>query len=150
MDRDSYLAGRHVEQAAGFNDFQTLVEHRGRVDRNAAAHHPRGMFERLLRSDRGKLIEGQLTEWPTGGCKPDALDLGVTAYAEALVYGVVLTVDGQDGHIALTGSGGEDLACCNHAFLVGEAHRLAGENRGMRRFKTCNSDNRGDNEIGLG
>ena len=68
----------------------------------------------------------------------------------ALVDGVVLAVDGQDGHVALARGGGEDLAGRNHAFLVGEAHWLAGENRGMRGFKACDANDRGDNEIRLG
>ena len=74
----------------------------------------------------------------------------VPAHAHALVHGVVLAVDGQDGHIALAGRGGEDFARCHHAFLVGQAHGLAGQNRGMRRLQPCDPHDGRDDEIGFG
>ena len=65
--------GRHVEQAAGLDDFQALVQHGGRVDGDAAAHHPGGVFERLLRRDRAQTrSSGSFAEWPAGGGEPDA------------------------------------------------------------------------------
>ena len=48
-------------------------------------------------------VERQLAEGPAGGRQPDGLDLGVRADAQALVDGVVLAVDGQDGDVALAG-----------------------------------------------
>ena len=37
----------------------------------------------------------------------------------------MFAVDGQHGHIAVAGCGGENLAGGNHALLVGQAHGLA-------------------------
>ena len=44
---------------------------------------------------------GSLAERPARSRQPDGLHFVVRAHAQALVHGVVLAVDGQDGHIAL-------------------------------------------------
>jgi hypothetical protein len=53
-----------VEEAAGLDDLQALVQHGGRVDGDAPAHHPGGVLERLLGGDGGELASGQLAEGP--------------------------------------------------------------------------------------
>ena len=149
MDCNADLRGRHVEEAAGFDDFEALVEHGGRVDGDAAAHHPRGVLESLLRGDAGELVERQLAEWSAGGRQPDGFDLGVRADAQALMDGIVFTVDGQDGNVALTGGRGEDFAGGNHALLVGQADGLAGQNCRVRGFESRNADDSRDHKIRL-
>jgi hypothetical protein len=140
----------HVEEPAGLDHFQALVEHGGGIDGDAAAHDPGGMLERLLGRDGGKLVERKLAERPARGGEPDGLDLAVRADAQALMHGVVLAVDGQDGHVALARGGGEDLAGGHHALLVGQADGLAGQDGGVRGFKAGHAHDGGDHEIGFG
>ena len=92
---------------------------------------------------------GSLPERPAGGGQPDGLDFLVRADAQALVDGVVLAVDGQDGHVALARGGGEDFAGGHHALLVGQAHGLAGQDGGVRGFEAGDADDGGDDEIGF-
>ncbi len=93
---------------------------------------------------------GRLAEGAAGGGEPDGFHFGVRADAQALVDGVVFAVDGQDGHVALAGGGGEDFAGGDHALLVGEADGLAGEDGGVRGFETGDADDGGDDEVGFG
>ena len=84
---------------------------------------------------------------------PDAVSqMNLTSWradAHALVHGVVLAVDGQNWDVALAGGGGEDFARGYHAFLVGQADGLAGENRGVGGFESGHSDNGRDHEVRL-
>ena len=72
------------------------------------------------------------------------------ADAQALVDGVVLAVDGQDGYVAVAGGGGEDFARGDHALLVGEADGFAGEDGGVGGFEAGDADDGGDDEVGIG
>jgi hypothetical protein len=108
------------------------------------------VLERLLGGDVGELVQRQLAERPAGGREPDGLDLSVRADAQALVDGVVLAVDGQDGDVALAGGGGEDFAGGHHALLVGQADGLAGQDGGVGGFEAGDADDGRDDEIRLG
>jgi hypothetical protein len=98
------------------------------------------VFQRLFRGDGGELIQRELAEGATGGRQPDGLYLSVCAYAQTLVDGVVLAIDGQDGHVALTGGASENFARSDHAFLVGKAEGFAGENSCVGGFQTRHAD----------
>ena len=78
---------------------------------------------------------GSLPERSARGRQPDGLHLSVRAHPQALVHGVVLAVDGQDGHIALARCAGKNFARRHHALLVGQAHGLARQNGRVRRLQ---------------
>jgi len=149
MHRDPHLGGQHIEEPAGLDHLQALVQHGGRVDGDSPAHHPGGVLERLFGSDGGELRQRQLAEGPAGGRQPDGLHLGVRADAQALMDGVVLAVDGQDGHVARAGRRSEDFAGGDHALLVGQADGLAGQDRGVRGFQACDADDGRDDKVRL-
>ena len=52
------LAGREIEEAAGFDDLEALVHHCGGVDGDALAHNPRWVLEGLLRGYVLELLYG--------------------------------------------------------------------------------------------
>jgi hypothetical protein len=72
------------------------------------------------------------------------------AHAQALVDSVVFAIDGEDGHVAPAGGGGKDFTRGDHAFLVGQADGLAGENCGVGGFKAGDANDGGDDEVRLG
>ena len=47
VDGDLDAVGGKVEEAAGFDDLEALIEHGGGVDGDALAHDPGGVFEGL-------------------------------------------------------------------------------------------------------
>src|SRR3712207_8327767 len=49
MYHDLHGRGREAEQPAGFDHFKALVHQRSRINRDALAHLPSGMIQRLLR-----------------------------------------------------------------------------------------------------
>ena len=72
MYRDPDSGGRQVEQAAGFDDLQALIEQGGGIDGDPAAHDPGGMAQGLLHGDVLKLVRWKLAEGAAGSGQPDA------------------------------------------------------------------------------
>ena len=66
----------------------------------------------------------------------------MSPHAQALVYGIVLAVDGQNRHISLASRAGQDLARRHHALLVGQPHGLALEDGSVRRLEAGHAHNR--------
>src|SRR5271165_4721701 len=130
MHCDPNLGWGDVKEPAGFDNLQSFVEHGSRVDGDAAPHDPGRMLQGLFGGDVLELIKGCLAEGTTGGREPDGFHFIVSAYAHALVDGVMFAIDGKDGDLALTGGGGQDFAGGYHAFLVGETDGLTGEDGG--------------------
>src|SRR5512142_3058441 len=95
MNEHFYPLGRLLEQAARFDDLETLVHQCGRVDCDPPAHLPGRMGERLLDRDGGELSRRGVEKRPTRRGEPDALDFAQLPPAHALVHSVVLAVDGQ-------------------------------------------------------
>ncbi len=58
MHTDADAERRHVEEAAGLDDFESFVQQSCRIDGDAPAHHPGGMLERLLDGDVLELAAG--------------------------------------------------------------------------------------------
>src|SRR5580658_10204038 len=102
MNGDADLAGSDVKEPASLDHFQALVEHGGGIYGDAAAHNPGWMLQRLLGRDGGKLVERELAKRASRGREPDGLDFRMSAHAKTLMDSVVLAVDGQYGHVALT------------------------------------------------
>ena len=143
-------AGGQVEEAAGFDDLEALVHHGGGVDGDALAHDPGGVLEGLRRGDVVEVGERRVAEGATGGGEPDLLDFGGGAAAHALVDGVVLGVDGEEGDVVLAGGGDDELAGGYEALLVGEADGLAGADGGVGGFEAGYADDGGDDEVDFG
>src|SRR5580704_1031147 len=99
VDRDADLFWRKIEEAAGYDDLEALVHHGGGVDGDALAHDPGGMLEGLLGGDVIEGGEGCVAEGATGGGEPDLFYFLGSASAHALVNGVVLGVDGEEGYV---------------------------------------------------
>ena len=150
VDGDADLGGGQVEEAAGLDDFEALVHHGGGVDGDALAHDPGGVLQRLLWGDVFEVGCGRVAEGAARGREPDLSDLGGGAAAHALMDGVVLGVDGEEGDVAVAGGGDDELAGGDEALLIGEADGLAGEHGGVGGFEAGDTDDGGDDEVDLG
>ena len=150
VDGDADLCGREVEEAAGFDDLEALVHHGGGVDGDALAHDPGGMFEGLGGGDVVEVGERGVAEGATGGGEPDLFDFGGGSAAHALVDGVVLGVDGEEGYVVFFRGGDDELACGYEALLVGEADGFAGVDGGVGGFEAGYADDGGDDEVDFG
>ena len=64
--------------------------------------------------------------------------------------GVVLRIDGQQGHVAVARQPGEDFSGGNHGLLVGQANGLPRRHGGVGSFEASQADDRRDHEIHLG
>ncbi len=150
MDGDPDAVGREVEEAAGLDDLQALVEHGGGVYGDALAHDPGGMFEGLRGGDVLEVCKWGVAKGATGGGEPDLFDLVGGAAAEALVDGVVLGVDGEEIDGVLAGGGEDEIAGGDEALLVSEADGFAAEDGGVGGFEAGDADDGGDDEVGVG
>src|SRR3984957_7638262 len=150
MDCDTDLFWRKAEESAGFDHLEALVHHGGGVDGDALAHDPGGVFEGLGRGDVLEVSEGGVAEGATGGGEPDLPDLLRGSAAHALVDGVVLGVDGEQGYVVLLRGGDDELACGYEALLVGDAYGLAGLYCGVGGFEAGYAYDGGDYEVHFG
>jgi hypothetical protein len=108
------------------------------------------MLEGLGGGDVFEVGERSVAEGASGGGKPDLLDLGGGAAAEALVDGVVLGVDRKERDVVLASGFEDEVAGGDEALLVGEADGLAGEDGGVGGFEAGNADDGGNDEAGGG
>jgi len=134
VDGDFDLRGLEVEEAAGFDDFEALVEHGGGVDGDAAAHDPGGVLEGFFYGDGGEFGEGFGAEGAARGGEPDLADFAGRAAAHALMDGVVFGVDGEERDVLAFGFGDDDFAGSYESFFVGEANGFAGADGGVGGF----------------
>ncbi len=150
MHHHLHPAGRQVEQTASLDDFESLVHQGGGIDGDALPHFPRGMIQGLGHGDRRKLRLGCVKKWSSGGGQPDALDLFHPSAAQALVDRIVLAVDGQKRFALAARLGGDQLARCHQAFLVGQPDRLARPYGLVGGFEPGHADDRADHKIHVG
>ena len=132
-----------VEQPAGLDALQALVEEGGAVHGYLVAHLPVGVTQRLLCGDPLQLFRQRIAEGAAGGGEDDSLD-AVGAFApEALPDGGVLAVNGAELRLVTFGLSGEQPAGDNKDFLVGQGHGLARAEGGERGTETGGA-HRGD------
>src|SRR4030042_482408 len=84
-----------IEQPAGLDALQPLVEEGSAVHGDLLAHLPVGVPQRLLGCDAVQLLMRRIAEGAAGGGEDDALDAVRLFAPEALPDGGVLTVDGR-------------------------------------------------------
>ena len=67
--------GDHRKKETGFDKFQPLVHHGGRIDRYLAPHGPFGMLASLIRGHRSQVVIGGIQERPARAGEYDLLHL---------------------------------------------------------------------------
>ncbi len=119
-----------IEQPAGLDALQPLVEEGGAVHGDLLPHLPVGVSQRLLGGDPVHLLGRRIAEGAAGGGEDDALDAVRLFAPEALPDGGVLAVDGAELGAVASGLGGDELAGDDQDLLVGQGHGPAGAQGG--------------------
>ena len=136
MHQNVDFVGRQREQVGGFDDFEPLVHHRGRIDRDLLAHAPVRMFQRL-RQCRLFDVGGRPGAERSARCGDDYPHqfLAVSG-AERLKQRVMFGIGRQDAGTGLRRALHEEIAGADQAFLVGKRHRCAAVDRRQRRLQS--------------
>ena len=130
-----HLVHGDIEQPAGFDHLQSLVEQGGGIDGDLPAHGPGGVLERLFQSDVFQVFLLPGAEGASGGCQDqtgDGFRPPVVA-VQALENGVVLAVHGQYAHSGLPRFFHHDLSGHDQNFLAGDGQVLPRLNGGQCR-----------------
>ena len=138
------------EQLVGLDHLEALVHERRGVDRDLRAHVPRGVLERVGDRDQRKLLTRVAAERPSARGEDQAPDLVGRAGPQRLVERGVLAVDGNDLARATRACGRDHRATGDQALLVGKRKALAVDERGDRRRKSGEADDRVQHDIGVG
>ena len=101
MNHDIDLFRRDIKQPTRFDDFQSFVHQRCRIDGDPLAHLPNGMFQSLLGRNVSKLLDRCFTKWPTRGGQDQAPDFILSPRPQALIHRAVFTIDGNNCRAAL-------------------------------------------------
>src|SRR5258706_16106697 len=95
VNNDIDLVRTHVKQPARLDHFETLVDERCGIDRDAATHTPVRMSEGLLGRRESHFRKRRLSERSTGGRENQTLDIVLFSGAQALMDRIVLAVHGE-------------------------------------------------------
>src|SRR5580704_15743808 len=107
------------------------------------------MIERLLYRNGTELGARRIQKGAAGGGQPDAVYFLHAAAAQALVYGVVLAVDGQQRLALAARLGCNQLAGGDQTFFIGYAHYFSGFHRFVSCFQAGHAYDGADHEVGL-
>ncbi len=139
--------GGRVEEAAGFDDLEAFVS---RVAESMVMRRPMtqvGWWSACCDGDVGEFSERQCAERAARGGEPDVLT-SLRSPAR-MHWWMALCSESMGSRATPCGAGGrgEDLAGCDHGFLVGEADGLTCFDGGVRGLQSGNADDGRDYEV---
>src|SRR6266404_2485996 len=118
MDYYINLIWLNTEQPSRLDDFKTFVHHRGGIDRDAIAHSPVRVRERLLRRNALQRSEWRLSKRSARSRQHKAPHFAALSAAQTLVYRVVLAIHGKQFAPGFPRRSHNQLACRNQHFFV--------------------------------
>ena len=141
---------RRAEKVVGLHQLEALVHERRRVDRDLAAHRPRGVRERLLDGHVLELGARAPAERPAARGDRDALDRARGLAREELVQRGVLGVHRGDPRAGRFGERDHELAADDERLLVREREVDPLAERRDGRREPRRPDERIQDEVGAG
>src|SRR5690242_21653420 len=105
------------------------------------------MIQCLFHRDAIEFRFRGIQEWSARGGKPDPLDLVEASATHALMDGVVLTVDGQQGLALLASFSRDEFSGGDQAFLVRQSDGFADFHGLVSRFQSRYSNDSTHHEI---
>ena len=143
------VVGR-AEQVVRLDHLEALVHQRRRVDRDLAAHRPRGVLERVLDADVLELGARAAAERAAGGGDHEPVDGAGRLARDQLVQRGVLGVDGDQLGAGGLGQRHHEVAADDERLLVGERDVDALGERDDGRAEPGRADDRVEHEVGAG
>ena len=134
MDHHIHPVESQTEQEVGFDDLQTLVHQRGRVDGYPRPHVPGGMGQGLIDSHPVQPLPGPASKRTAGSSQHQTRDLGNPFPDHALEQCGVLRVDRDQ--LSVAGGRHHQLPTHHQAFLVGQSETVTSLQRGYGSFET--------------
>src|SRR5436305_15335732 len=108
------------------------------------------MIQRLLNRDAVELRFWRVQEWTTRRGQPHGGDFLETSATHALMYGVMLAVDGKQ-RLALPASlAGNQLSSRHQTFFVSKPNRLPRPHSLVCSFQPSYANDRANHEVGIG
>jgi hypothetical protein len=95
-------------------------------------------------------LERRFAEGSARSGEDDATDFGMSSGAEALVYGVVLAVDGEQFPAGFRSGGHHEFTGGDENFLIGQSDGAAEFHRFVGGFESNNTDGGGNDDVGAG
>src|SRR6266446_4689771 len=96
MDYYINLIRLNTEQPSRLDDFKTFVHHRGGINRDAIAHSPVWVRERLFRRDALQRSEWRLSKRSARSGEHQPPHLAVLSAAQTLLERVLVPLHGRD------------------------------------------------------
>ena len=155
MNDDFDRIARRAEEPMRFDDFEALVHHRRRIDRDFATHRPIRMSAGFVRRDAREIRRRTCAKRSARSRQQDATNAcgprrTRVARRQTLENRVVLAVDRQQRRAALFDCRHEQCAADHQRFLVGEQDAFARTRGGERRCKARGADDRSEHRIDVG
>src|SRR5262249_12218616 len=126
---------------------ESFIHQRCRVNGDSLSHLPGGMIQCLLDGNAFEFRLGRVQKRPTAGCEPHALDFVHAPAAHALMYRVVLAVDGKQRLALLFRFAGDQLPRSHQALFVGEPYLFSSTNSFEGSFESSHADDGAHHKI---
>ena len=147
MHDDIDLIKRKIEEIVRLDHFKPFVHHRRAVDRNAAAHLPVRMGQRLLYADIRQFLPGAITKATAAGRDDQTAHRFGIISLQTLKDGTVLRIDRIEPTAMRCQCCFDQFTTADQAFLVGQRHILIVLDGTQRRMQAAKTDQRIDEEI---
>ncbi len=135
MDDDRHPVRPDPEQPACLDHLEPLVHQGGGINGDFRPHGPRRVPERILGTDIPQRGSVEPSERPAGRCQDEPLHAVHRAAMQALMDGIVLTVNGEDLDAGAPGAVHDQCPRHDQDLLVGERNPLPGVRRGEHRVE---------------
>ena len=140
MYDDIDLIHRKIEEPGGFQNFQSFIHHRGRIDRNFTAHIPGRMIHRIIQCYAFQLFTGKSPERSAGCRQKDLFKRTLRLSHQTLPDRGMLRIHRQKRNLLLFYQRHNDRTRGNQCFFICKSNILSGMDRGNDRRKTFHSD----------
>ena len=125
VDNDFNLIGCEVKEPASLYDFQGLIHHCCRVNRDFRTHLPRWMGECFRYCHALQLFLGMVAKRPPACRENDSFYFICLASTQSLENSTMFTVDGQNVCPCLLCQPHNQGACHDERLFVGQGDRFA-------------------------
>ncbi len=144
------LVRAHAKEPARFNDFESFVHHRGRINGDAVSHAPVGMRKRLFDRDVRQRGQRRLSKRTARRGEDQPPHFPACSATQALMHGIVLAVHGQQFAPGFFCRGHHQFARRDENLFVRKRDRLSHLDGFVSRLQTDDAHCRGDHDVRLG